>query len=149
MTHKASALSMVWNDGKRESQALKATMIVVLSLVAVALAVASVYVLVTGLRPEAGSGIAAGIEASTARWAALGELYAHDYEAVAAVDSARYSGLGAQYLSKIAAGVEASSARWAALGTYQMVRYEAAAAASSARYQALGEWYAATAAQAE
>jgi hypothetical protein len=65
------------------------------------------------------AGIEAGVDASSARWAALGAYHTTKYEAAAA----------------------ASSARWAALGAYYTAKYEAAAAASSARYQAMAEWY--------
>ena len=72
MTHKASAINMVWKGGKGETQALRRVVLAVMGLAVVGLAVASVYVLVAGLEPETTSGVMAGLEASSARWAAVG-----------------------------------------------------------------------------
>jgi hypothetical protein len=108
------------------------------------------------------------LEASSARWSALGEYYTTRYEAAAAASSARYSALADHYNARyeaaalassaryqalaefygaggypsVAAGVDASSARWSALGAYYAQRYyEATATASSARYTALAKYY--------
>ncbi len=149
MTHKANAASMVWTGGKGGTRAPRRVVLVVLGLVVVALAVASVYLLLVGAQPAVGTGVAAGEEASTARWAAIGGHYSRDCAAVAAVDAARWSALGEAYRSRVAAGTEASSARWTALGEAYLSRYEAAAGASAARYQAMAEAFAEEAAAAK
>ena len=82
-----------------------------------------------------------GIDASAARWNALGAHYAPDYEAIAAVNSARWNALGA-YFTESKARV-ADAARWNALGAHYAPDYQAIAAVNSARWNALGEWYAA------
>jgi len=118
MTHKASALGMALNVGKRETHGLKPVMMIALSVVAIALAVASVYGLVTVLRPEVGSGVAVAVDASTARWSALGASYSS--EALRTVHSAeasaaRWSALGDSYMSKVAVGlrrVRPGGMRW-------------------------------------
>ena len=89
-----------------------------------------------------------GIDASAARWNALGAHYAPDYEAIAAVNSARWNALGAYFGADSKARV-ADAARWNALGAHYAPDYEAIAAVNSARWNALGESYAAKAFQAQ
>ena len=171
MSDKVNTLHVGWMGGKGESRVRKEVVLAVLISAAVVLVAASVWALMSVARPGVSSGVAAGVEASSARWAALGAHYTRDYEAIAAVNSARWSALGDYYRDRVSAGVEASSARWAALGAHltrdyeaiaavssarwsalganYLARYEAAAAASSARYQALAEWYAGQVAQGE
>jgi hypothetical protein len=140
MTHKTGSVGALWSGGRDDSHGLKQATLVALSLLGVALAVVAVYLLVSGPGTAAQPGITAGVEAGSARWAALGAAFAPDYEAIAAVSSARYQALGAHYGPSRARSVDA--ARWAALGAAFAPDYEAIAAVSSARYQALGEWYA-------
>ena len=170
MSQKASAFRLVWTDWKIASPTRNQVLVLVLSLAAVVLAAATVYLLVSVINPDASSGIAAGVEASSARWSALGATYAPDRSAATAAGSARWTALGAYHLARYEAAAAASSARyqalaeyynteaaslvpsmtadstrWTALGAYHLARYEATAAASSARYQALANWYAAKA----
>lgn len=70
----------------------------------VVLVAATFLTLISAVRPEVSSGVAAGIEASSARWAALGATYTPDYEAIAAVNSARWAALGKWYADKMAKG---------------------------------------------
>ena len=150
MSQKASAFRLVWTDWKMASPTRNQILMLVLSLAAVMLAAATVYLLVSVISPDGSSGIAAGVEASSARWTALGEYYAPESNAAAAASSARWTALGEHYRAeslRAERSANASSARWSALGAYHLARYEAAAAASSARYQAMADWYAAKAAQ--
>jgi hypothetical protein len=171
MSHKVSTFNVGRVRGKGESRVRKEVVLAILISAAVVLVAASVWALMSMARPAVASGVAAGVEASSARWAALGAHYTRDYEAIAAVSSARWNALSDYYRTRVAAGVEASSARWAALGAHYardfeaiaavssarwsalgdcyLARYEAAAATSSARYQALAEWYARRVAQGE
>jgi hypothetical protein len=163
MTHKASTL--VWSGVKSDSQVLRWGVRVVLGLLAVALVAAGAYAVLPATSPEGASGAAAGVEASsarwaamgshfeaqmraraadTARWAALGEQYGHDYRMIAAIDSARWSALGRHYQSRVAAGVRAGSARWAALGRLYGITpalAERSAETSAERWSALGASY--------
>ena len=77
------------------------------------------------------------LAADAARWNALGESFTPDYGTIAAVSSARYSALGDLYRGKIEAGIEASSARWSALG--ESLSLPKGRAADAARWSALGE----------
>jgi len=52
-----------------------------------------------------------GIDASSARWSALGKYYTAQYERAAAANSARYSAMAGAYTR----GIDASSARWSAM----------------------------------
>ena len=104
MTHQEGTVGELWSGGRSNSQGHKRVMIVALSLLAVALAVASIYLFVSTSRTDAGSGIMAGVEASSARWNALGAANAPDYATVADVSSARWSALGENYAAKAAQG---------------------------------------------
>jgi hypothetical protein len=139
MNRKAGTLSMVWTEGARVPLA-RYLFLLVLGLAAVMLAAASIYHLMSVLSPGASSGVAAGVEAASARWSALGAHYAPDYEAIATASSARWSALG-EYLSKAKARA-ADTARWNALGAHYAPDYEAIATVSSARWSALGAHYA-------
>ena len=130
MSHKVNALNAGWMGGKTESRVRKEAVLAVLISAAVLLVAAGVWALLSVARPEVSSGVAAGVDASSARWAALGTHYTRDY------DTRDYGAIAA-----------VSSARWSALGAYYLARCEAAAAASSARYQALAGWYAGQVAQ--
>ena len=104
MSQKVDTLSMVRMDGERISQARKQVIVVVVSLMAVALVAVSAYLLVSVFGPDVSPEIVAGVEASSARWSAMGVAYAPDYEAIAEVSSARWSALGEQYLAEVAQG---------------------------------------------
>jgi ABC-type enterobactin transport system permease subunit len=139
MTHKAGTLNVLWSDGNSNSQAHKRVMTVALSLLAMALVVASIYLLVSTPSMDAGSGTMVGVEVNSARWAALGAANAPDYEAVAAASSARWSALGAAYGQPQARLADA--ARWSAVGAAFAPDYGAIAAVNSARYAALAAHY--------
>ena len=79
---------VVWNGGKGESHVLKRAALVVLGAAVVALVVAGVYLTMVGVHPAVVTGVAAGAEASTARWVAIGERCSHDCAGVASVGSA-------------------------------------------------------------
>jgi hypothetical protein len=104
MTHKTGSVGALWSGGRDDSHGLKQATLVALSLLGVALAVVAVYLLVSGPGTAAQPGITAGVEAGSARWAALGAAFAPDYEAIAAVSSARYQALGEWYAERAGDG---------------------------------------------
>jgi len=61
MTHKAGTAGTVWNGGKVDSQVLRWVATVVLSALAVALVVASIYVVLPAPRLQDGAGVAEGL----------------------------------------------------------------------------------------
>ena len=113
MTRKSSTLSQLSVNGMESVQVLKTISAIILGLSLLALVVVAVIMVFSAGGPEVSTGTAAGIEASSARWSALGESYAPDYEAVAAASSARYSAMG-ESLARSKASV-ADVARWNAL----------------------------------
>jgi ketosteroid isomerase-like protein len=96
--------------------------VVVMGLVLLLLAAATAVLVALVVNPGPPSGIEAGIEASAARWSALGAHYAKpDYEAIASVNSARYEALARHYgqeVTNLERGQQANTARWVALGEY-------------------------------
>jgi hypothetical protein len=103
--------------------------------------------------------VAAGVDAASARYQAMGQFVvaraeraadassaryqaqADAYDPAGAASGARWAALGA-YWSGSTAGSEADAARYRAMGQFYAEKAEAAAAASSARYNALGAHYA-------
>jgi hypothetical protein len=135
MEHKSATLDLVGIDLKGSFLGHRGTPTVVAGLVVLLLSVVAVAGGLFLFEPGASSGIAAGIEATSARWSALGASYAPDYETIAEVSSARYTALARSF------GRSADSARWAALGASYAPDYETIAEVSSARYTALAESY--------
>ncbi|MEJ2734959.1 MAG: hypothetical protein P8189_15560, partial [Anaerolineae bacterium] len=137
MERKSATLDFVGIDlkggilGHRGFQTLVAGLVVLLLAVVAVVGVTSVF------EGRASSRIGAGVEAASARWAALGASYAPDPGTIAEVSSARWSALGESFGH--AAARSADSARWAALGASYAPDYEAIAEVSSARWTALGE----------
>ena len=97
---KASTLGTTWMFGRHESRRSNQVLALGLILVALLLASASVYLLAPVLSTGGSSGAAAGIEAASARWSALGAFYMARYEAAAAASSARWQALGQWYASR-------------------------------------------------
>ena len=94
---------------------------VVMGLALFLLAAAAAALVVAVVEPAASAGIEAGIEASSARWRALGEYYTPDYEAITAVNSARYEAMARHYGKEVAdleRSEQASTARWVAMGAH-------------------------------
>lgn len=104
MNHKVNSFGMEWIIGKGKPLLRKEAVWLVLISLAVVLVAATFLALTSAVRPEVLSRVAAGIDASSARWAALGATYAPDYEAIATVNSARWAALGEWYANKIATG---------------------------------------------
>jgi hypothetical protein len=102
----------------------------------------SLLVLIVGVLLIGSHGLEARAQGSRASLEVAAESsVTHDTEAGVDASSARWTALGAYYTAKYEAAAAASSARWTALGAYYTAKYEAAAAASSARYEAIAEWY--------
>ena len=148
MTRKSNTFGQLSVNGIGTINTVKAVSAGILGLSLLALVVIVAGMLLSAGQAQLPSGTAAGLEASSARWTAIGEVFAQekalaarDYGRIASVSAARYSALGDFYQGKIAAGVEASSARWAALGRSFAANYEAISDASSARWSALGDFY--------
>ena len=72
MSQKVDTLSMVRMDGKKVSLTRNQVVVIVVSLVAVALLAVSAYFVVSGFGPDVSPEIVAGVEASSARWSAMG-----------------------------------------------------------------------------
>jgi hypothetical protein len=72
MSHKVSTFNVGRVRGKGESRVRKEVVLAILISAAVVLVAASVWALMSMARPAVASGVAAGVEASSARWAALG-----------------------------------------------------------------------------
>ena len=140
MNRKSGTLSILSFNGMENILALKPISTIVLGLSALVLVVVA---LLAGM-PLSDSGglpgISAGVEASSARWTALGAHFAPDYGAIATVNAARLNALG-EYFGKSKARA-ADAARWNALGAHFAPDYEAIAAVNSARWSALGALYA-------
>jgi len=83
-----------------------------------------------------------GLEASSARWAAVGRFYADQLERAAATDSARWAAAGRFYTDRFERAAAADAARWAAAGLFYSNLFERAAVVSSARYSAMAVFYA-------
>lgn len=87
-----------------------------------------------------------GIDASAARWTALGVYYAPDYEAIATVNAARWTAL-AQHFDAESRGRVADAARWNALGARYTAQekqdLQRGIDASAARYSAIAQYHAA------
>ena len=160
MSQKASAFRLVWTDWKMASPTRNQVLTLVLSLAVVLLAAATVYLLVSVISPDASSGIAAGVEASSARWTALGQFYAAetlraDHSAAAAADSARWTALGDYYAAealRAERSADASAARYQAMAEFynsHAASLEPGTMADSARWTALGDYYTAKALHAE
>jgi hypothetical protein len=141
VNHKAGTLNMVWTAGKEKSGARNRVLLRGLISIVIVLVAGISFALISAVRPDAPSGVAAGVEASSARWAALGRHFTAETRARAA-DSARWAAQGAYFSMAQARARAADSARWAAQGDSYWNSIEAGVEASSARYQALGEWYA-------
>ena len=137
MTRKTSTFRQLSVNGIGNMNAVKTISAIILGLSLLALVVLAVATLFS----TGGSGVLlgteAGLEASTARWSALGESYAPDYEAVAAASSARYSAMG-EALARSQGGT-AELGRWKALGERYSPDFMTVAAVGSARYSALGD----------
>ena len=161
MKSKSTALNLSSTFGMESILQRKTMSTLVLGLLLLALAFGAVFAVMSVIEPRLLSGTSAGLEASSARWAALGEYfgaesrvrsadaarwsalgeyYAPNYEAIAAVNSARWSALGNLYRNRLETSLEASSARWAALGEY-FGADSRARTADTARWSALGEFY--------
>jgi hypothetical protein len=145
MERKSATLNLVGIDLKGSFLFHKRLPTLLAGLMILLLAVVAVMGGMSLFGPGASSRIAAGVDAASARWSALGASYTPDYEAVAAVSSARYTVLAESY--ELSAARSADSARWSALGASYAPDYEAIAAVSSARWSALAESYTDKAAQ--
>ena len=73
MTRKSSTLSQLSVNGMGNIHAVKTISAIILGLSLLALVVVAVVMLLSAGGPEVSTGTAAGIEASSARWSALGE----------------------------------------------------------------------------
>lgn len=102
MSQKAGMLNLVQVVGGSESRGRRQRLVV--GLIAMVLVVAAIISMVFAVRLDVSSGVAAGIEASSARWVALGGAYGPDYEASADASSARWSAMGEWYRSRVASG---------------------------------------------
>jgi hypothetical protein len=121
-------------------QVVKMIAAIALGLGLVALAVVVVMLVFSADGTDAESATAAGLEASSARWSALGESYAPDYEAIADADSARYGALAERYVPDYERAAAANSARWTAMAV--AVSEAEARTADAARWSAMAERYA-------
>ena len=83
------------------------------ALLLLVVAVAMLVVMLLPDLPVPSAGSAAGLDASSARWAALGRYYSR--QRALSADSARWQALGRSY-TRLERSNEASSARWQALG---------------------------------
>jgi hypothetical protein len=113
---------------------------IVLGLLLLALAFGAVFAVMSVFEPRLLSGTSAGIEASSARWAALGRTFGTESKARLA-DSARWAALGEFYTPNYEAISTVNSARWTALGDFYQAKIQAGIEASAARWSALGRWY--------
>jgi hypothetical protein len=78
MNRKSGTLGLLWTNGKQNTLASDGIFALVLGLLALTLAVIVIVVVMPLADHEVSPGIGAGVEASSARWSALGELYAAD-----------------------------------------------------------------------
>jgi hypothetical protein len=115
MNRKSGTLSLLSMSGMENILVLKRISTIALGLSALALAVAAILVVMPVVAPGVPSGAAAGVEAASDRWNALGAHYAPDYEGIAAVSSARWSALS-EYFSAKSGARTADAARWNVLG---------------------------------
>ena len=160
MAQEVSRINVGCMDGRKQSPARAQLRPLGLLSVAVLLVTAAVLALTFAARPDVSSGVTAGVEVGSARWAALGEYYTGSR--ARAADAARWSAQSADYTARMQTIADVNSARWAALGTAHLradareadaARWSAQGAAyntrmqtiadvNSARWSALGEYYA-------
>jgi hypothetical protein len=75
MNRKSGALGLLWTNGKKDTLASYGILALVVGLLALALAVVVMVVVMPLTDLEVSPGIMARVEADSARWSALGELY--------------------------------------------------------------------------
>lgn len=76
MSSQSGAFGLFWKNGKRDTPVSDGILTLVVGLLALVLAVVVIVAVMPLADHEASPGIAAGVEAGTARWSALGALYA-------------------------------------------------------------------------
>ena len=96
--------ALLWSGQKGESLAHLRIAMLVLGLAALVLAMVAVVAGMGAIEPGVPVAAAVTVDASSARWSALGKHYAPDYEAIAAVNSARWNALGEWYAAKSVQG---------------------------------------------
>jgi hypothetical protein len=80
MNRKSGALGLLWVNGKQDMLVIAGILAVIVSLLALALAVIAIVGVLPFADFEVSPGIMAGFEVGLARWSVLGELYAADNE---------------------------------------------------------------------
>jgi len=80
MNRKSGAFGLLWTNGKQDTLASDGILALVVGLLALTLAVVVIVVVMPLADHEISPGITTGVEGGSARWSALGELYAANNE---------------------------------------------------------------------
>ena len=111
MARKSGTFSQMSLSRIENLRVIKTVSVVALGLGVLGLAIALIAMVVTAAGSGVTMGTLTGLEASAARWSALGESYAPDYEAVAAVSSDRWTSMGEFVARSRARSADTAAAR--------------------------------------
>ena len=114
MSRMSGTANLFWIDGGMGVFVRRNVNMLLLGLLVLALATFGVLAVNSLSGPSVSLGVAAGLEASTARWSALGAQFSE--AGAQAADSARWSALAAHFAPNYELVATTSSARWNALG---------------------------------